>query len=96
MQKIFFSALTKNQIIAAIWTFVVLFLLLILSLLTYQYASDRHASWIEAAAYLTILQQIQAFGSGQLDFRYLTLHLSVAVFMLYLATKMIQSCRQGA
>ena len=93
---LFFSALTKNQIIAAIWTFVVLFLLLILSLLTYQYASDRHASWIEAAAYLTILQQIQAFGSGQLDFRYLTLHLSVAVFMLYLATKMIQSCRQGA
>lgn len=92
---LFFSALTKNQIIAAIWTFVVLFLVLILSLLVYQYASERHAGWVEAAAYLTILQQLQSFGAGQLDFRYLTLHISVAIFMLYLTTKVIQSCRLG-
>ena len=32
---LFFSALTRNQIIAAIWTFVVLFLLVLLTLLGY-------------------------------------------------------------
>ena len=41
---LFFSALTRNQIIAAIWTFVVLFLLVVLTLLVYYYAVPQQSS----------------------------------------------------
>src|SRR3954464_15779762 len=44
---LFFSALTRNQIIAAIWTFVVLFLFVLLTLLGYSYALERRAAWAD-------------------------------------------------
>src|SRR4051794_11541517 len=40
---VFFSALTRNQIIAAIWTFAVLFLLVLMTLLVYFYAVGQQA-----------------------------------------------------
>ena len=66
---LFFSALTRNQIIAAIWTFVVLFLLVVLTLLVYFYAAERQAGWAEAVRFVAVLYQVQSFGSGQLDLR---------------------------
>jgi ABC-2 type transport system permease protein len=88
---LFFSALTKNQVIAAIWTFVVLFMLVGLTVLVYGYAAAQQASWAEAARFTAILYQMQSFGAGKLDLRYLTLHLSVAAFMLYLTVKVLES-----
>jgi ABC-2 type transport system permease protein len=92
---LFFSALTRNQIIAAIWTFVVLFLFVVLTLLIYSYAAERQASWAEAVRFTAVLYQVQSFGSGKLDLRYLTLHLSVAAFMLYLTVKTLETRRAG-
>jgi ABC-2 type transport system permease protein len=88
---LFFSALTRNQIIAAIWTFVVLFLVVVLTLLLYLYAAERQSPWSEGLRYVTLLYQVQGFGSGRLDLRFLTLHLSVAAFMLYLTVKVVES-----
>jgi ABC-2 type transport system permease protein len=87
---LFFSALTRNQILAAIWTFVVLFLLLLLTLLVYYVAAERQAGWADAVRFVALLYQVQNFGSGQLDLRFLTLHLSVCAFMLYLTIKILE------
>lgn len=92
---LFFSSLTRNQIIAAIWTFVTLFMIVVLSVLIYMLAVERQASWAEAARFTTLLYQVQAFGSGKLDLRYLALHLSVTAFMLYLTVKTVESRRTG-
>ncbi len=88
---VFFSALTRNQIIAAIWTFVILFMLVLMTLLGYYYANAIQASWADAVKFVSVLYQVQNFGSGQLDLRFLTLHLSICVFMLYLTVKVLQS-----
>jgi ABC-2 type transport system permease protein len=91
---LFFSALTRNQIVAAIWTFVAMFLILMLPLLVYVVAEDRRASWLEAARFVTLLIQVQSFGAGQLDLRFVTLHLSVCMLMLYLTVKILEFRRE--
>lgn len=91
---LFFSALTRNQIIAAIWTFVALFLLVFLANLAYRYvAVEQQAAWADAIRFVALPPQLQSFGSGQLDLRFLTLHLSVCAFMLYLTVKILESRR---
>ena len=89
-----FSASTKNQIVAAVWTFVTIFLM-ILSYMVYQSAAYRKASWAEAAQFVSVLHQVNEFGAGRLDLRYLTLHLSVTAFLLFLTVKVVQSRREA-
>jgi ABC-2 type transport system permease protein len=91
---VFFSALTKNQVVAAIWTFVVLFMLVVMTLLAYFYAARQQAGWAEASRHLAILYQVQSFGLGRVDLRTVALQLSVCVFVLY-ATTMIFAARRG-
>jgi ABC-2 type transport system permease protein len=91
---LFFSSLTRNQIVAAINTFVVLFLIVVLSLVLYRYGLAARASWVDGVRFLTLMSQLHAFGSGQLDFRFLALHLSVAAFVLYVTVKVLEF-RQG-
>jgi len=90
---LFFSAQTRNQIVAAILTFVALFLVVVLTLLVYSYAAERQAAWAEGVRFLAPLYQAQEFGAGKLDLRYLTLHLSVTAFMLYLTVKTLETRR---
>ncbi|MDR3638722.1 MAG: ABC transporter permease subunit [Isosphaeraceae bacterium] len=90
---VFFSALTRNQIIAAIWTFVVLFMLVLLTMLIYLYGASTQAAWADAVRFVAVLNQVQTFGTGRLDPRFVALHLSVCAFMLYLAVKVIEARR---
>lgn len=85
-----FSATTNNQIIAAVWTFVVLFLLIVLTLLAALYAASQRSAWADAARYVAILFQVQSFGFGRLDLRYILLHLSVCIYALYLTVKVLE------
>ncbi len=87
---LFLSSLTKNQIIAAIWTFVVLFLMVVLLPVAYQFAVRQHAAWADGLRFLSVLYQIQSFDMGQVDFRYLAIHLSVCVFVLSLTVKVLE------
>jgi ABC-2 type transport system permease protein len=87
---LFFSALTRNQILAAIWTFVVLFLLVVVTLLMYYYAARQQAAWAEAVRFVSVLSQIQSLSQGRLDLRTIALHLSVCTFMLFLTVKVLE------
>ena len=84
------SSLTRNQIIAAIWTFVILLLLVVIFPIAYLFALSQHAEWADGLRFLAVLNQIRSFGLGQLDLRYLAIHLSVCVFVLSLTVKVIE------
>jgi ABC-2 type transport system permease protein len=89
-----FSALTGNQIVAATWTFVVLFLLVVLTLLLYSFGAGQQAGWAEAVRFLSVYIQLRSFGQGQLDLRTIALHLSVCVFALYMTVKILEIRRR--
>ena len=92
---VFFSALTRNQVVAAISSFVALFAAIVLTAVAHGFATERRLGWAEAARFVSVLDQIREFGTGQLDLRYLVLHLSVAVLMLYLTVKVVEYRREG-
>ena len=92
---LFFSSLTKNQIIAAVLTFVTVFLLIFVARWAFEFAASRRASWAEAVQFLSVIDQVNTFGSGQLDFRFLAIHLSVAIPLLYLTAKVLEYRRDG-
>jgi len=92
---LFFSALTRNQIVAAISTFAILFLLILLTTVLANYAAYRRSSYAEGLQFVSVLNQMGTFGSGRLDFRFLAIHLSTCVLMLYLTTKVVQFHREG-
>ena len=91
---LFFSSLTKNQIVAAIWTFVVLFLMVVLTLLLYSVGVRQQSDWVEAVRFLAVYIQVRAFGQGQLDLRVVAIHLSVCVFALYVTVKILETRRR--
>ncbi len=88
---LFMSSLTRNQIIAAIWTFVVLLVLIVLFAIAYVFAAQQHYSWADGLRFVAVLFQIQSFGQGVLDFRYIAVHLSVCVFMLSLTVRVLEA-----
>lgn len=90
-----FSALTKNQIVAAIATFSALCFILILSSIEMSLALQRQSAWQEGIRFLTVISQIRDFGIGRLDLRYIALHLSISAFLLYLTIKVVQAKREG-
>lgn len=84
-----FSSMTRNQIVAAIWTFVALFCMIVLVPLTLLFAARTRAGWAEAVQFTSILHQVRSFGVGRLDLRHLALHLSVCVLLLSLTVKIV-------
>lgn len=91
---LFFSSLTRHQIVAAIFTFVALFLVVVLSLLAHQIALERRSTAADAIRFVGVIMQMHAFGAGQLDLRFLALHLSATLFLLYLTTKVLEFRRE--
>jgi ABC-2 type transport system permease protein len=85
------SALSRNQIVAAIWTFSILLVLLVIFPVAYLFAARQHVSWADGLRFIAVLFQIQSFGMGQLDLRYLALHVSVCIFVLSLTVKAIET-----
>lgn len=92
---LFFSALTKNQIVAAIGTFAALFVILILAMIQYGTALRRASAWGETLRYLTVVSQLREFAAGQVDCRYLALHFSIAVFFVWLAIQVLRVKRES-
>jgi ABC-2 type transport system permease protein len=90
---LFFSVLTRNQILAAIWTFVVLFLMVVLPFLLYAYAARQPSSWADSVRFLSVLNQVHEFGAGRIDFRAIALHASVCIFTLFLTVKVLENHR---
>jgi ABC-2 type transport system permease protein len=88
---LFYSALTRNQIVAAIGTFATLFLIVVLTMLAYGDAVGRNTGWAEPLRFVSVINQVYTFGTGQLDLRYVALHLSVTAFMLFGTVKVLES-----
>lgn len=88
---VFFSAGSRSQLVAAVGTFAALFLLVLLTSMGYSYAEARRAPWADLVRFTAVLHQVYQFGTGQLDIRYLLLHLSATIFMLDLAVKVLRS-----
>ncbi|MFO0892777.1 MAG: ABC transporter permease [Isosphaeraceae bacterium] len=89
-----FSALTRNQIVAAIWTFVVLFLMVVLTMLLYFQGIRQQAGWADAIRFVAVYIQLRALGQGQLDPRFIALHLSVCVLALFVTVKVVENRRR--
>jgi ABC-2 type transport system permease protein len=86
---LFMSSLTRNQIIAAIWTFLILFGLIVVVPFGYQIAAQRQSAFAEGLGFVAVLNQIRSLAMGQLDLRYLFIHLSVCILLLNLTVKVI-------
>jgi ABC-2 type transport system permease protein len=86
---VFFSSMTRNQLVAAIWTFVVIFILVAIAPSFYLEAVRQHAGWADGIRFVSLLFQIQSFGLGELDLRIVVLHLSVCLLVLYLTVKFL-------
>jgi ABC-2 type transport system permease protein len=86
-----FSAATRNQIVAAIWTFASLFCMIVLVPLLLLFAARQRAGWGEAVQFTSVLHQVRSFGVGRLDLRHLALHLSVCVLVLSLTVKVVSA-----
>ena len=52
---LFLSSLTRNQIIAAIWTFVVLLFLIVIFPIVYLFAAQRHYAWADGIRFVAVL-----------------------------------------
>ncbi|HZW30489.1 MAG TPA: ABC transporter permease subunit, partial [Isosphaeraceae bacterium] len=88
---LFFSSMTRNQIIAAVWTFVTLFFMIVMVPLVHLFGARQRAGWAEGVRFSSVLYQIQSLGLGQFDLRFLALHLSVCVLVLTLTVKVLEA-----
>ncbi len=86
---LFFAALTKNQIIAVL-TFLRPVRDRVRQLPCIWGGGADAVAGGDLLRYVSVIPQIQHFGLGQLDLRFLALHLSVAVLLLFLTTKLLE------
>ncbi len=84
------SALAKNQIVAAMLTFLVLSVLFAVGLLSFL---DTFAEQREVFDYLSLWGHMQAFSRGIVDTRYLVFDVSVAGLFVYLAWRAMDGRR---
>jgi ABC-2 type transport system permease protein len=86
---LFFSALTDNQIVAAVLTLVTLLLILILNWL----AQQGSGSWQQVVGYLSFSQHTEDLTRGILDTKDLVYFASFSFLGLFLAHSVLQSRR---
>ena len=88
---LFLSSLTRNQIIAAIWTFVVLLFLIVRRFrsLICSPCSSTTPGPMPCGSWRSFTRS-RASGRELFDLRYIAVHLSVCVFMLSLTVKVLE------
>jgi ABC-2 type transport system permease protein len=84
---LFFSSLTKHQIVAAILTFMVIFVSTMMFLL-FRYIPEGAWSFVRSVTYIDLWWN---GARGTIAPRLLVLHLSMAVFWLFLTTKVLEA-----
>lgn len=87
---LFMSAIARNQIVAAMLTFLVLGGLFVIGLAGYANVGDDMRAVFE---YIGLWTQMAAFAKGIVDTRYLVYDLSVAVISLFLSVQALQTDR---
>ena len=87
---LFMSAIARNQIVAAMLTFLVLGGLFVIGLAGYANVGDDMRAVFE---YVGLWTQMSAFAKGIVDTRYLVYDLSVVTLSLYLSVQALQTDR---
>jgi ABC-2 type transport system permease protein len=88
----FSSALTRNQIVAAMITFAIGLALFLMSFLSDQLALDKGLA-LRVLNSVCVFQQMQEFGRGVIDSRYVVFYLTSTFFFLYLTYRVVESRR---
>jgi ABC-2 type transport system permease protein len=86
---LFISSLTKNQIVAAMATFVVFLLLWVITWI----GSFSGPTVDQLTQYLSIVDHLDDFGKGVLDTTHIIYYLSVITFGLFLTSKSVETER---
>jgi ABC-2 type transport system permease protein len=89
---LFFSSVTRNQIIAAMLTFAML-LLMFATFVLHWYAQRSTTFGVIAPVikYIAVLPHLYELGTGKMDIKFLLFHLSVATFMLFVTVKVVEA-----
>lgn len=87
---LFCSALTRNQIVAAIMTFAVISVLFFAGFLAY---TARDPGLREFGAYISSVEYMRDLARGSLDSRAIVFHASGAIFMLFATVRLLESRR---
>jgi ABC-2 type transport system permease protein len=87
---LFMSAVARNQIVAAMLTFLVLGGLFVLGLFSYATLDDTQRAVLE---YVGLWTQMGAFSKGIVDTRYLVYDLSLAGLALFMSVRVLQANR---
>ncbi|HPR64079.1 MAG TPA: ABC transporter permease subunit [Thermoanaerobaculia bacterium] len=81
---IFASTFSKNQVVSAIWSFVILIFLFSVGLLVNLVPTQ---AWRDAVEYVTLWQQMDDFSKGIVDSRALVYSISLTVLFLFLSAQ---------
>jgi len=87
---LFASALTRNQIIAAVLAFVFQALLLLMGIVEI-FVQDP--AWRDGFGYVSLFSHMEDFGKGIVDSRHVVFHLSLVVFFLFASVRVLQTKR---
>ncbi|MCS7160178.1 MAG: ABC transporter permease [Gemmatales bacterium] len=91
---VFFSAITDNQVIAAVLSYAGVLALFVPQLLYWQFtwAGRGTGEWlVKLVQQLSLLQQYESFLQGQLYLQHLLYHISIAAFFLFLTVRVLES-----
>lgn len=83
------SSMTKNQIVAAVLTFVICGVLFLIALVAYLPTGENQ----DVYAYLNIWAHMDAWGRGVVDTRHVTYCLSIMLFSLFCSVRALESRR---
>jgi ABC-2 type transport system permease protein len=87
------SALTRNQITAAVLTFVTIGAIFMMGLLSFLVTDD---AWRGVFEYMSLWSHMSTFGSGIVDSRYVTYELSLAALGVFLSIRALEARRYEA
>ena len=90
---LFMSAVARNQIVAAMLTFLVLGGLFVIGLAGYATLDEQKRAMFE---YVGLWTQMNAFAKGIIDTRYIVYDVSVATLALFLSVRVLQANRGQA
>ncbi|HUS64871.1 MAG TPA: ABC transporter permease [Kofleriaceae bacterium] len=90
---LFASAVTRNQILAAVLSFVMLSMLLLVGALGD--ALVRSGRWAPVLQHINLFRHMEDFGRGIVDTRHVVYHLGLAALSLFAATRVLELKRGG-
>jgi ABC-2 type transport system permease protein len=85
---VFTSAVTRNQVVAAVFSFALTFLAFLPAFLEFLVNDPKMR---DALSYLNLYQHMDDFSKGIVDSRRLVYYLSVTAFFLFLASRAVEA-----